>query len=254
VVDKRELAMAGAEGVAANRSVSPKNQKQAEGDYRQAVSICLLGGKRILRRALRHMIEAKGFSVACMFDGEESFLAASEDPGAPSFDVVVLVVSGGPFTTFHRVSEALAAGKGSVPLVVLSEQASRGQVYASLRIGAKAYVNLDAEPEELFKAIEMGSRGKVYLAPDAAELLVSDISTAIEPSSNSRLPSIELSRREIEIVQLLCEGLSSKEIARRLHISAKTVENHRYNVYRKCEVDSIAGLMRHAIQQGLVSI
>jgi DNA-binding NarL/FixJ family response regulator len=58
----------------------------------------------------------------------------------------------------------------------------------------------------------------------------------------------------VEVVQLLCEGLSSKQIAGHLHISAKTVENHRYNIYRKCEVESIAGLMRHAIQQGLVSL
>ena len=65
---------------------------------------------------------------------------------------------------------------------------------------------------------------------------------------------MDLSRREVEIVQLLCEGLSSREIARHLHIAAKTVENHRYNIYRKCEVDSIAGLMRHAIQDGLISI
>ena len=101
----------------------------------------------------------------------------------------------------------------------------------------------------------MAISNKVYLASDAAELLVSDISSSgPEQASNTRLPSVELSGREVEIVQLLCEGLSSKEIGRRLHISAKTVENHRYNIYRKCEVDSIAGFMRHAIHNGLVTI
>jgi DNA-binding CsgD family transcriptional regulator len=80
-----------------------------------------------------------------------------------------------------------------------------------------------------------------------------DLSTA-EQTSAARPPKVELSERETEIVHLLCEGLSSKEIARRLHISTKTLENHRYNIYRKCEVDGVAGLMRHAIQQGLVSI
>ena len=84
---------------------------------------------------------------------------------------------------------------------------------------------------------------------------MNDLSVAVGPArSRSQLPPSELTPREIEIVQLLCEGLSSKEIARHLHISAKTVENHRYNIYRKCEVDSIAALMRHAIQQGFVSI
>ena len=82
-----------------------------------------------------------------------------------------------------------------------------------------------------------------------------DMSAAYEPTGGTkRLPSVELSRREVEIVQLLCEGLSSKEIARRLHLSAKTVENHRYNIYRKCQVDSVATLMRYAIKHGLISI
>ena len=57
----------------------------------------------------------------------------------------------------------------------------------------------------------------------------------------------------MEIVQFLCNGLSSKEIAKSLHLSTKTIENHRYNIYRKCEVESIAGLIRHAVQHGLVS-
>ena len=58
----------------------------------------------------------------------------------------------------------------------------------------------------------------------------------------------------MQVVQLLCEGLSSKEIAHQLHVSPKTIENHRCNIYRKWEVDSIAGLMRHAIRRGLVAV
>jgi len=113
---------------------------------------------------------------------------------------------------------------------------------------------LDCDPEDLAKAVRMALANKVYLSPDVAELLVNDVSATFEPAKSSRLPSLELSRREVEIVQLLCEGLSSKEVARHLHLSAKTVENHRYNVYKKCEVDSIAALMRYAIQHGLISI
>ena len=63
-----------------------------------------------------------------------------------------------------------------------------------------------------------------------------------------------LSPRETEVVELLCDGLSSKEIAHHLHLSPKTVENHRYNIYRKCHVESIAGLFRYAVHQGIVSL
>ena len=217
--------------------------------------VCLVGGKRILRGAIGCLLESCGLQVLRSYAEEGDLAGDLESDSAAAFDVVVLILSGsGPFGAFRRIHDTLTKTDRAVPLVVLSEQASRGQVYAALRIGAKAYVNLDAEPGELLKAIEMAARDRVYLAPDAAELLVNDVSTAIEPDRTPRLHGTGLSRREVEVVQLLCEGLSSRKIARHLHISAKTVENHRYNIYRKCEVDSVAGLMRHAIQQGLISI
>ena len=236
----------------------PTNTCQAASTSARKVSrtgVCLVGGKKILRKALEQFLDSQGFRICNSYENEDA-LSKSLDSGPDAYgDAMVLILSGmGPFGTFHRIRETLDKTGRSIPLVVLSEEATRGQVYAALRIGAKAYVNLDAEPEELVKAVEMASRDKAYLAPDAAELLVNDISTAVEPAGKQRLPSMDLSGREIEIVQMLCEGLSSKETARHLRISRKTVENHRYNIYRKCEVESIAGLMRHAIQHGLVSI
>ena len=216
---------------------------------------CLVGGRRIVRMAVGQLLRSFDVLVSGMFAGEEELVRGVQANEGDGFDVVVLILCGvAPFATFRRIEEALTEASQPCRLVVLSEEASRGQVYAALRIGAKAYVNLDAEPQELVKAIELAACGRVYLAPDAAELLGNDVSTAIEPTRKARLPRVDLSRRETEIVQLMCEGLSSKEIGRHLHISSKTVENHRYNIYRKCEVDSIAALMRHAIQRGLVSI
>jgi two-component system response regulator NreC len=217
-------------------------------------TVWLVGGARIVRKAVEELLKSEGCTVTRAFADEQVLDEALQAEPSPSCDVIVLILTGArPFSSFYRVHEVLSRTENPIPLVVLAGQASRGQVYAALRIGAKAYVNLDAEPEELTKAIRAAARRKVYLAPDVAELLVSDLSTA-EQTSAARPPKVELSERETEIVHLLCEGLSSKETARRLHISTKTVENHRYNIYRKCEVDSVAGLMRHAIQQGLVSI
>lgn len=247
-------------------SVSDENATFEEGTYtsgllpatealpEQGVSACLVGGKRLVRMALERYITDRGIPVTSTFADEESLAVALRDGTSQPFGVIILLISGGAFKTFHLINDVLRGSEGTIPLVVVSEQASRGQVYAALRIGAKAYVDLDAEPEELVRAIRMAAAGKVHLSPDAAQLLVDDITTATEPSHPPRLSNMQLSRREIEIVQLLCEGLSSKEVGRRLHISPKTVENHRYNIYRKCEVESIAGLMRHAIQHGLVTV
>jgi len=215
-------------------------------------SICLVGGTRIIRCGLRKLLESSGFRVVCEL--ERWAPSAARQRSEKPFDAIVLLPTGEPFATFHQVRETLRDAPADIPLVVLAGRASRGQVYAALRTGARAYVNLDADPEELVRAIRMAAAGKVHLSPDVAQLLVDDLATATEPAGAGRLPRVELSQREMQIVQLLCEGLTTKGIARQLHVSPKTVENHRYNIYRKCEVDSIAGLMRHAIQRGLVAI
>lgn len=219
------------------------------------LAIVVVGGKRMVRLGIAELLSRQGLDIQARCFTEEQFeQTVQETPDLPC-DLLVLLLEGGSFSSIHRLRDDLGGVNRSAPLVVLSEQTGRGQVYAALRIGAKACLDLDSPPEELLKAVQMALKGKVYLSPDVAELLVTDVSAAFEPTGKTRsMPSVELSRREVEIVQLLCEGLSSKEIARRLHLSAKTVENHRYNIYRKCDVDSIAALMRYAIQQGLVEI
>ncbi|MCD4825112.1 MAG: response regulator transcription factor [Phycisphaerae bacterium] len=222
--------------------------------------VCLIGGKRIIRQGISELLGKYDLPVATQYQTGEDFADSAdsadslEDVSRQPYDLIILLLEEGSYSNIHHIREVLGSKCGSVPLVIISAQIGRGQVYAALRIGAKAYLDLDCAPEELAKAVRMALANKVYLSPDVAELLVNDVSATFEPAKSSRLPSLELSRREVEIVQLLCEGLSSKEVARHLHLSAKTVENHRYNIYKKCEVDSIAALMRYAIQHGLISI
>jgi DNA-binding NarL/FixJ family response regulator len=218
-----------------------------------ALSVCLVGGKRIVRRAVQEFLESAGISVTWTCPGEselEQRLASGE---ASASEVVVLIVTHGPFTTFHQIHEVLSAGETQPSVVVVSDHVTRGQVYAALRMGAKAYVSLDAEPAELIKAVRTVGRDQAYLGPATAELLVNDISQGT-PNPRASNRGKDLSQRETQVVQLLCEGLSGKEIARHLHISVKTVENHRYNIYRKCHVEGLVGLLRHAVRTGLVSI
>jgi DNA-binding NarL/FixJ family response regulator len=210
-----------------------------------------------MRQGLAALLETRGVTIKAIYDSEpelEEALADFHDDGDCPWQTITLILDTKVFGTIHRIREVLKDLPWDVPLVVISQHVSRGEVYAALRIGAKAYVDLDCQADELAKAIRLAATGKVHLAPGVAELLVNDMSAALDTDYAQRPASNELSRREVEIVQLLCEGLSSKQIARRLHLSAKTIENHRYNIYRKCDVDSIAGLMRHAIQHGMVSI
>jgi two-component system secretion response regulator SsrB len=236
--------------VHADIELAPKGSKHVE-----SKRALLIGGQSLLRIGIAEILRKHGIEVAREEASEEFLTEYLADKSEEPIDLILLILTGGPFAAIHRIREALGKTENIAPLVVLSEETGRGEVYAALRIGAKGYLDLNCDPQELLKAVDMAIEGKVYLAPGVAELLVNDMSAAFEtPTGAKRLPSIELSRREVEIVQLLCEGLSSKEIARRLHLSAKTVENHRYNIYRKCQVDTIATLMRYAIKHGLISI
>ncbi|HDZ20584.1 hypothetical protein LCGC14_0312570 [marine sediment metagenome] len=219
------------------------------------VRALLVGGWRLVREALQQLLQRDGIDVVGLFADQDELSEALASGGCSDGIVIVQLLGGAePFATFHRIDNERKRTPQPLPLVVVAEKASRAEVYGALRIGAKAYVNLDAEPAELIKAVTMAAANRAYLAPDAAQLLVSDVSDAVEPGAAGRLPGIRLTGRELEVVRLMCEGLSSKEIGRALHISPKTVENHRYNIYRKCGVESLAALVRLAIQQGLVSI
>ena len=218
-------------------------------------TVLLVGGSRMVRAGLQQWLLNQGVSVSASLATEQDLLTALKSNGSGHDGVIVqLLPSNEAFATLRRLEGALDKARSVLPLVVLAEKVTRGQVYGALRMGSKAYVSLDAEPTELLKAISMAADDKVFLSDDAAELLVSDVSEATEPNGSGRLPSTNLSKREIEVVQLMCEGLSSKEIGRTLHISPKTVENHRYNIYRKCGIESVASLVRYAIQNGLVNV
>ena len=224
----------------------------------QAARICIIGGQQIMRRGIAVLLEHRGCESDSdyHYNDEETFEQSLEEFAHRElpYDLIVLILTGGPFTVIHRISEILGQSQHEIPIVVLSEKITRGGVYAALRIGAKGYLELDAEPEELAKAVISAANDKVFLSPEVTELLVNDVSSSYESRRSQRPLSTDLSPREVEVVQLLCEGLSSKEIGRKLHLSSKTIENHRYNTYRKCSVENVAGLMRYAIQNGMVMI
>jgi len=218
------------------------------------IRVCLVGATRIVRSALRQFLVSQGVSVVGMSPASDSLASALADLCCQGCDVIVLILPEGKFSAYKQVSGVLHRQGQTPPLIVLAGHVFRGHVYSALRAGAKAYVNLDAHPKELLRAIEMAVEGKVHLSPDVAQFLVEDIAILAAPSGAPKLPNTNLTQREGEIVHFLCEGLSSKEIGRQLHLSLKTVDNHRHNIYGKCHVENVAGLVRYAIQHGLVAL
>jgi len=242
------------EAVSVGRN-DPRRRAGTAGKHSKHLEVCLVGGAQIVRKGIELLLRDNGATVCETYEGPATLggvLKADETWEAHA--IVLIPESAGPFLTFRYIHNLLTKTRRAIPLVILADKASRGQVYTALRLGAKAYLTLDADPKELLQAIEMAVENRVYLAPDVAELLAEDISNTGASAGRARPGKSNLSPRELEILQLLCEGHVSKEVAQQLHISHKTVENHRYNIYRKCNVDNIALLVRHAIQNGMIPV
>lgn len=135
-------------------------------------------------------------------------------------------------------------------VLIFSGYQSPGLVRELLQAGAHGFVEKSAPLSELRKGVEIVASGGSYFGPEVALLLREAMS---DPKSSESGINI-LTKREREILQLIAESNSTREIARKLEISVKTAENHRTNLMRKLDLHDVASLTRYAINNGLISI
>lgn len=137
-----------------------------------------------------------------------------------------------------------------VRVIILSMHANEEYVLQALRAGAAGYLIKDADLAELELAVRAVARGETYLSPAVSKHVIAEYlrRTAGEPS-----PLSLLTPRQREILQLIAEGLTTKEIAHTLGISVKTVETHRAALMERLDIHDVPGLVRFAVRTGLVS-
>ena len=137
-------------------------------------------------------------------------------------------------------------------ILALSMHSSKNFVIEMLKAGASGYLLKECAPEELMTAIKVIMTGKTYLSPSITDVVVENY---VRYSSKGESTAFSvLSQREREVLQLLAEGKTTKQVAKRLHISPKTVEGHRLRIMDKLNIDNIAQLTKYAIQEGLTSL
>jgi len=139
-----------------------------------------------------------------------------------------------------------------VKVIAVSMHSDRRFVSEMLKAGASAYLSKDYAFDELETAIRTVISNKIYLSPDISGVLV-DNYVRQTPNPDSSAFSL-LSQREREVVQLLAEGKTAKEIADELNVSVKTVETHRTNIMGKLNIHRLAELTKYAIREGLTPL
>lgn len=213
------------------------------------VTILLADDHRIFRDGLRPLLAAQPeFAVVAEAeDGLEALRLALElEPTVAVLDISMPGLSG------IEVARRLAHEAPGVRTIILSMHSDRRFVLEALRAGARGYLLKDTGFTELVTAIRAVCAGRIHLGADISEQVIRDYLTLADTGPGGALAV--LSGREREVLQLLAEGLATKEIADRLHLSGKTVESHRKAVMDKLEIRSIAELTKFAIREGLTPL
>ena len=209
--------------------------------------ILLADDHALVRRGLKMILDAEPDLevVAEAADGAEAVAAASED----AVDLAILDIAMPRMTGLQAAREISRRAPG-IRILILSMYDNEQYFFESLKVGASGYVLKSVADQDLLEACRATMRGEPFLYPGAVTALIRDYLQ--RSREGERMPESILTPREEEIVKLIAEGNSAKEIAETLFISVKTVDRHRANILQKLGMRDRTQLTRYAIRAGLV--
>lgn len=140
-------------------------------------------------------------------------------------------------------------------ILILTMHDNQEYLNQIIRSGAKGFILKNTDKEELLEAVKTVSAGENFFSKDISKLIIDNyIRTAKDTEKNDGYKEVPLTKREIEILKLIASGYSNQEIANILYISYNTVDTHRKNIMHKLTIKNTAGLVRYAIEKGLISL
>lgn len=206
------------------------------------VQVLLADDHQVVRESLRALLEREGYKIVGeASNGQEAVkLAETARP-----DIAVLDIS---MAALNGLDAAMEIQKVSprTKTIFLTVHDEDPYLLNALRAGARGYVIKTHAAQELLRAIREASRGGVYLSPEVSRAVVQAYQNKTE------LTSEPLSPRERQVLQLIAEGKTTKEVAANLNISVKTAETHRTRIMEKLDIHEVASLVRYAIRRGMI--
>jgi DNA-binding NarL/FixJ family response regulator len=211
------------------------------------ISIFLADDHPVVRRGMRNLLESEpGFSVAGEAgDGLETIRFVERlRPDVLVLDLMMPGLSG------LEVLRIIRERSPQTRMVVLSMYNNNAFIAEALKNGASGYVLKGCTEESLVRAVYEAAAGRRFLSPQIKKMAIDAYMEQTKAGPFD--PHETLTTREREVLQLVAEGKTSPEIASRLHISPRTVENHRANLMRKLGLQNYTELVRHALRHGLI--
>ena len=214
-----------------------------------SIRILIADDHKIIRKGLRSLLD-KEPDIEVIGEAENGRntvrLTRQLSPDVVLMDVTMPDLNG------IEATRQIVSELPGVKVIALSIHNHDQFVSGMLMVGAAGYLLKDCSVEELTAAIRGVNRGSIYLSPNVASIVIKKYVRQLKDSGKYALPA--LTPRENEVLQLVAEGKTSKEIASLMHISVKTVDTHRRQIMDKLDIKSIAELTKYAIREGLTSV
>ncbi len=207
-----------------------------------STTVLVADDHQIVREGLKALLERGGFKVVGEASNGQEVLKILETlhPEVAVLDLAMPILNG--IDTAREVQRVSSKTK----TVILSMHKDSAYILNSLRAGAKGFVMKTHAADDLVRAIREAARGGTYLSPEISEVVVQAYQNKTE------IPPDPLSARERQVLQLIAEGNTTKEVATKLDISVKTAETYRTRIMEKLDIHETATLVRYAIRRGVV--
>ncbi|WP_328552665.1 response regulator transcription factor [Streptomyces sp. NBC_00358] len=204
------------------------------------IRLLLADDHPVVRAGLRAVLSAEpDFEIVAEAPTAE---AAVERAGAGGVDVVLMDLQFGAGMHGAEATAVITARPGAPRVLVLTTYDTDADILAAVEAGASGYLLKDAPPEELSAAVRTAASGHSALAPKVADRLM----------DRMRTPAAALSRRELEVLELVKDGLSNQQISKKLFLSQATVKSHLVHIYAKLGVDSRTSAVAAATERGVI--
>lgn len=206
------------------------------------IRVVLADDHVLVRQGLRSLLEREKFQVAAEASDGQEVIRLTEELHP---DIAVIDIS---MPTLNGIDAAreLARSCPKTKTILLTQHEEEQYVHEALQAGVRGYVLKSQVASDLVNAIQQVSRGGFYLSPGVSQAVVEAY------RSRSERPADPLSSRERQVLQLIAEGKSTKDVASLLGISVKTAESHRSRLMQKLDIHETASLVRYAVRRGLV--
>lgn len=212
-------------------------------------TILLADDHMVMRSGLRMLLEKNAdFEVVGEADDGRQAVKMAEELKP---DVVVIDIGMPQLNGIEATRQIVAASPKTSP-VILSMHLDEGYVMRALKYGAKAYLLKDSAEADLIRAIRAVRDGKSFFSPAVSRMLLEDYVRQLQQRGSVDSYDL-LSAREREILQLIAEGKTNKEIATSINLSLHTVETHRTHILQKLNLHSMAELILYAVRKGIIS-